>query len=69
MTEELLIIMPCLYDFIVICMLMKDIIFCLVRLNSAGKYMAEEDEISMGRVSAIATPQYAEREAMREYYR
>lgn len=30
--------------------------------------MAEEDEISMGRVSAIVTPVYAEREAMREYY-
>ncbi|CAB4029589.1 protocadherin Fat 1 isoform X6, partial [Paramuricea clavata] len=54
-----------------ICFLATFFILILIckTLNSAGKYIAEEDEISMGRVSAIATPQYAEREAMREYYR
>lgn len=40
----------------------------LVRLSRAGKYVPEEDEISMGRVSSIVTPKYEERQVMREYY-
>ena len=44
------------------------IFFSTVRLSHGRKYAAEEDEISMGRVSAIVTPKYEERLAMREYY-
>ena len=41
---------------------------CSLRLSRAAKYVPGEDEISMGRVSAIVTPKYEERQAMREYY-
>ena len=45
------------------------VMFCNpFRLNRATKYIPEEDEISMGRVSTVAAPKYQEREAMREYY-
>ncbi|CAB4002911.1 63 kDa sperm flagellar membrane -like, partial [Paramuricea clavata] len=56
--------------FLSICFLVTFVVIIAIcrTLSHAGKYVPEEDEISMGRVTSIATPKYEERQVMREYY-